>query len=125
VARPAAILVVVSALATCVPARATTVLRLPLARTTIKQLGVGAPLADGAVARAPGLPRWAVGDQLVLFLHPESRRGFTSPVGLGQGAYRVDRRRGRPTVASDAPGHAREDLDRFLDDVARLAGGAP
>jgi hypothetical protein len=175
VARPAAtlavILVVVSTLAIAAPARATTVLRLPLAliaadagrivhgtvvdvregrdetglpatwvtldvartlkgpaiaRTTIKQFGLSGPLPDGTVARVPGLPRYAVGDEVVLFLHPESGRGFTSPVGFGQGAYRVDRRRGRPTVASEAHRHGREgreDLDRFLDDVGRLAGG--
>ncbi|RPI25830.1 MAG: hypothetical protein EHM61_13330 [Acidobacteria bacterium] len=37
----------------------------------------------------PGVPQYAVGQELVLFLKKESRRGLTSPVGLGQGAFVV------------------------------------
>jgi len=88
---------------------------------TIKQYGTSEPLPDGTLTRVAGLPRYAVGDEVVLFLHAESRRGFTSPVGFGQGAWRVDRRRGRPVVADDAGGR-RRDLDEFLATVGRLAG---
>jgi len=35
------------------------------------------------------VPTYAIGDEVVLFLHPESRLGFTSPVGLGQGKFSV------------------------------------
>jgi hypothetical protein len=34
-----------------------------------------------------GLPRFAVGEKVVLFLYPESRSGLTSPVGLDQGKF--------------------------------------
>jgi hypothetical protein len=37
----------------------------------------------------PGVPQYNVGQELVLFLRKESRRGLTSPVGLGQGTFLV------------------------------------
>jgi hypothetical protein len=85
-----------------------------------KQYGVADPLPDGTVARVPGLPRYRAGEELVLFLRGESRRGFTSPVGFGQGVYRVVRRGGRASVRDGVPGHPHRDLDGFLDDVGRL-----
>jgi len=39
--------------------------------------------------RTLGLPRFAVGEQVVLFLYEESVLGLTSPVGLGQGKFTV------------------------------------
>jgi hypothetical protein len=35
-----------------------------------------------------GLPRFEPGEELILFLYPESRSGLTSPVGFGQGKFR-------------------------------------
>src|SRR5215510_10681166 len=52
---------------------------------TIKQFGTAEPLGDGSLTRIPGLPRYVVGEEVVLFLRADSARGFTSPVGLGQG----------------------------------------
>ena|SRR6185295_16097663 len=89
-------------------------------RFVLKQYGVAAPLADGTLTRIAGLPRYAPGEEVVLFLHGESARGFSSPVGLGQGVYRVERTRGRALVRADAGGAARS-LAAFLDEVARLA----
>ncbi|RPJ55570.1 MAG: hypothetical protein EHM23_25800 [Acidobacteria bacterium] len=37
----------------------------------------------------PGVPQYRVGQELVLFLKKDSRRGLTSPVGLGQGTFIV------------------------------------
>ena len=68
---------------------------------TIKQFGTAAPLGDGSLARIPGLPRYTVGEEVVLFLRGDSARGFTSPVGLGQGVYRVVHRGARRAVQSD------------------------
>ena len=88
---------------------------------TIKQLGTAAPLSDGVLTRIPGLPRYAVGEELVLFLRDDSAHGFTSPVGLGQGVYRVVRRGGRRTVQGDLS-RKEEDLTAFLARVERLTG---
>lgn len=45
---------------------------------------------------------YAVGQELVLFLYANSRYGFTSPVGGGQGRFRVLRdQRGRGQVANE------------------------
>lgn len=90
-------------------------------RMTIKQYGVAEPLPDGTITRVAGLPRYAVGEEIVLFLRGESRRGFTSPVGLGQGAYRVSRAHGRPSVRSDVTPQQARDLDEFVATVERLA----
>jgi hypothetical protein len=93
-------------------------------RVVFKQYGVTAPLADGTVTRIAGLPSWQRGDEAVVFLRAESKRGFTSPVGLGQGVYRVRRHGGRPRVLAAVPraagAQAPEDLDEFLGKVERL-----
>jgi hypothetical protein len=79
----------------------------------IKQIGTEAPLADGAIYRVPALPRYEVGDEVILFLHPDSAAGFTSPVGLGQGRFRIHHQHGSTTAENDvgnvnlqAPAHA-------------------
>lgn len=38
---------------------------------------------------ATHLPRYSVGEEVVLFLYPESKLGLTSPVGEGQGKFTV------------------------------------
>jgi hypothetical protein len=94
------------------------------ARTlTIKQYGVASPLPDGTLTRLSGMPRYEVGEEVVLFLRGASRRGFTSPVGLGQGTYRVRRGNGRamPEVRGDAGAPAPRDLATF---VAKVRGTA-
>ena len=90
-------------------------------RYVIKQIGAADPLPDGAVSAVAGLPRYRPGEEVVVFLRGESQRGFTSPVGMGQGVYRVRSVRGRRAVRSDA-GDADQDLDEFLDRVGRLTG---
>ncbi len=66
----------------------------------IKQFG-GTGLG-AAGARIPGMPRYREGEEVVLFLHGESRAGFTSPVGLYQGKYQVVRRGPRAYVRAPA-----------------------
>lgn len=83
---------------------------------TIKQYGVAAPLEDGTLTRIVGLPTYQVGEEVVLFLRGASRRGFTSPVGLGQGTYRVRRSAGKqPEVRAD-------DQRGGVQDLATLVG---
>ncbi len=67
----------------------------------IKQIGAETPLADGAIYRVPALPHYQVGDEVVLFLQPDSREGFTSPVGLGQGRFRIRHEPGGATAEND------------------------
>jgi hypothetical protein len=67
----------------------------------IKQLGNRGASTDGNIFRVPALPSYAVGDEVILFLHPESAEGFTSPVGLGQGRFRIRRGHGAPVAEND------------------------
>ncbi|HET6201884.1 MAG TPA: hypothetical protein VFI25_03665 [Planctomycetota bacterium] len=39
----------------------------------------------------PGMPGFSAGEELLLFLTPESPTGIRLPVGLGQGKFRVER----------------------------------
>ena len=66
-------------------------------RRTVKQIGG----ADGAAFRVPALPRYRVGEELLLFLHGESRAGFTSPVDLGQGCFSIVRKDGAAEAVND------------------------
>ncbi len=94
-----------------------------VARLTIKQYGTAEPLPDGTITRVAGLPRYRVGEEIVLFLRADSRRGFTSPVGFSQGAYRVSRAGGVPQVRRDLS--VRQNLDEFLSEVTQLAAQVP
>lgn len=95
---------------------------------TVKQVGVQDPMPDGTLFRIPGLPRYRPGDEVVLFLHAPSGRGFTSPVGMAQGYYRVEAsERGRVVraarePAAAAPSAAAEMLPAFLDRVRQRVG---
>ncbi len=88
-------------------------------RLVVKQFGVAEPLPDGVLVRVAGLPRWTPGEETVLFLRGESRRGFSSPVGLAQGVYRVERRGGQARARSDT-GAGPTDVDDLLGKVTRL-----
>jgi hypothetical protein len=54
----------------------------------------GGVLPDGRGLVLPGLPRFAEGEELLLFLSAESRLGTRVPVGLAQGRFRIERRAG-------------------------------
>ena len=41
-------------------------------------------------AGIPGVPSYRMGQEILLFLHPDSRLGLTSPVGLAQGVFRLE-----------------------------------
>lgn len=49
------------------------------------------------------MPKYAVGEEVVLFLYPESKLGLTSPVGQGQGKFLVrdDVRSGQRRLVND------------------------
>lgn len=71
----------------------------------IKQYRGGSRIdgSDGSVLIFPKTLRqsplfFQEGERLVLFLYPESRYGFTSPVGFGQGAFSIEREGTREVV---------------------------
>lgn len=62
-------------------------------QVTIKQVNAKPlPSLDGTVVQSTlfqGLPEYQHGEEVLVFLHGDSAIGFTSPVGLQQGAFRV------------------------------------
>lgn len=88
-------------------------------RLVTKEFGTAEPLSDGTAGRVAGMPRYVVGEEVVVFLRPTSKRGFSSPVGLGQGVYRVHTDAHRRVVAD---GGKATDLDAFLSKVEALTG---
>jgi hypothetical protein len=71
--------------------------------------------------RTLGLPRFAVGEQVVLFLYEESALGLTSPVGLGQGKFSVVQDKLGRSVALNVTGN-RHLLRGLSDDAGRRIG---
>jgi len=69
---------------------------------TIKQFGTATRLDDGSLLRLPGLPTYAIGDEMVVFLRGESEAGFSSPIGLAQGKFPIVRHAGDAMVAATA-----------------------
>lgn len=51
----------------------------------------GGVLSDGRGLMIPGMPRLALGEEVVLFLTDPSPEGIRVPVGLSQGKYRIVR----------------------------------
>ncbi|QDV08937.1 hypothetical protein Poly30_44920 [Planctomycetes bacterium Poly30] len=49
----------------------------------------GGVLANGKGTMIPGMPRLALGEEVVLFLTEPSSEGIRVPVGLSQGKYRI------------------------------------
>jgi hypothetical protein len=54
------------------------------------------------------LPKYNIGEEIVLFLYPESKLGLTSPVGQGQGKFvvRDDVRSGQRVLLNEHLNHA-------------------
>ena len=87
-------------------------------------------LGPGGRPEVIGMPRFVVGEEVILFLHRESRLGLTSPVGLGQGKFvlRPDGRGGRAAVNEFGNRALFRGLSaegrRLVEGVAREAGPA-
>lgn len=87
-------------------------------------------LGPGGRPEVVGMPRFLVGEEVILFLHRESRLGLTSPVGLGQGKFvlRPDGRGGRAAVNEFGNRALFRGLSgegrRLVEGVAREAGPA-
>jgi hypothetical protein len=59
------------------------------AAVSVKHLGVTEVQPDGLAAWLEGMPRYRRGTEYLLLLNRDSHLGFTSPVGLFQGAFEV------------------------------------
>jgi len=73
-------------------------------RTLTFRMAGDAPNA-GVTRRSAGVPAFTPGEELILFLYPESRAGLTSPVGLGQGKFLVRRDKAGRSVAVNGDGN--------------------
>lgn len=63
----------------------------------------GGILPDGSGLVLPGMPSFALGEELLLFLSQESSAGLRIPVGLAQGKFRIVRdARGVRTLVREA-----------------------
>jgi len=60
-------------------------------RIVVRHFGNDVPSPNGLATRIPGIPTYAVGQEVLLFLNPPSSIGLTAPVGLSQGLFRVER----------------------------------
>lgn len=80
-----------------------------------------APSEAATTLGVRGLPSFDVGEEVVLFLYPESRTGLTSPVGLTQGKFvKVTDKQGRTLAVN---GFANRSLLRNLSPAARQRVG--
>lgn len=86
-------------------------------RLTIRMLG-NQDAAASSEGEIEGLPRFKVGEELILFLHADSRHGLTTPVGFAQGRFLVVHdKHGRP-VATNGLGN-----DLLFRDLSQQARG--
>ncbi len=70
----------------------------------IKQFGLSEPIQQDngvtRVSRIEGMPQYIPGQEYLLFLNQDSRLGFSSPIGLLQGAFLVQGRGTSRTVVN-------------------------
>jgi len=60
-------------------------------RLAVRQLGNDVPDARGLALHVAGVPRYRVGQEVLLFLNPPSSLGLTAPVGFSQGVFDIAR----------------------------------
>ena len=63
-------------------------------------------LSGGPAGGIRGLPEFSPGQEILLFLYPDSRLGLTSPVGLAQGMFRVGKGGRRAQLVLNRVGNA-------------------
>lgn len=75
-------------------------------QVVVRQLGTKTPRSK--LNLLVPVPRFAVGEEAVVFLPKESSIGFSSPVGFGQGVFRLGKRnRSDEAFVSNETGNAR------------------
>ena len=70
-------------------------------RVTVKQLATALGGPDAPVVARGDVPSYRRGEDVLLFVHADSTLGFASPVGLGQGCFRIRERDGQRVVEND------------------------
>lgn len=76
---------------------------------------------SGLIGGIPGVPRYRKGQEMLLFLHGDSRLGLTSPVGLVQGTFQLRKMPHRELGVINPLGN--QNLSRhLLIDQARASG---
>jgi hypothetical protein len=94
-------------------------------RLTFKQLGgTGTPVA-GSLLHVADLPSYRTGEEVVLLLRRPSRRGFTSPVGLADGIFRVEHAASGARVRDPQADAATTDVDALLRAIEAEMGRQP
>jgi hypothetical protein len=90
-------------------------------RLDVHDQAVGRRDEGGLNYRAYGIPKFSVGQHVVVFLYGKSSAGFSSPVGLAQGRFAVGTMRLAESVSNgrDFPRHGEEPGQRQR---ARRAG---
>jgi hypothetical protein len=91
-------------------------------QVTIKLLG-DQIATDAPTLGMAGVPRFEKGEEVILFLYRDSRRGLTSPVGFGHGKFVVSRDEKGQKLALNST--ANESLFRNLSPGARKKLNAP
>lgn len=69
----------------------------------------------------PDIPQFHKGQELLLFMHGESKRGLTSPVGFQQGVFRAEQLPTGEMVFEN--GYANRNLDHQLEPQAQAQAG--
>lgn len=95
------------------------------ARLTFKQSGGRGEAVDGSLLHVADLPAYRQGEELVLLLRRPSRRGFTSPVGLADSVFHVQRDTSGARVRDPAVAAATTDLDALLRAIETEMGRRP
>lgn len=101
---------------------------------SIKQ--IGGRLPDSNITHTViDVPRYRIGEEVIVFLPEPSRLGFSSPVGLSQGNFRLEQRDGQTIVrnrsvrassvaenTSARPSHGFQSVDAFKQEIRSISG---
>lgn len=92
----------------------------PIQTLRIKQFGVTEVQPDGLASWVEGMPRYLRGGEYLLLLRDDSPLGFTSPMGLMQGAFEVRPSGDGRKVALNGAGNANLLINLDQRDLERL-----
>lgn len=88
-------------------------------KIVFRQIGSG---GSGGIA---GIPQYQKGQEILLFLHADSDLGLTSPVGLAQGLFRLEKTQDAEIAAINSLGNRNLGHNLSLDQVRESGLSAP